>query len=144
MSKEIVQNFWAAFWENPRILRPNKKGYVKVFLLQYLRFRIYDMYRIADPETISIDETEVLSGTTVYDNIEKEELKEIIRDALKESSPLTKDSFWMRVESMPAKEVASELGVTTQTVYNKFSQSLSTIRKYIKAYYPEIIKSRKG
>ncbi|MEA4917928.1 RNA polymerase sigma factor [Proteiniphilum sp.] len=138
IAKEIVQNFWVNFWENPRILRANEKGSVKVFLLQYLRFRIYDMYRIADPETIPIDETEILSHTTAYDNIEKEELKEIVRDALKESSALTKDSFWMRVDSVPAKEVANELGVTTQTVHNKFSKSLATIRKYIKTYYPEI------
>lgn len=144
IAKEIVQNFWVAFWENPAILRANKEGSVKVFLLQYLRFRIYDIYRIAVPETISVEETEILSNPTVYDNIEKEELKEIVRDALKDSSPLTKNSFWMRVESIPAKEVADELGVTTQTVHNKFSKSLAVIRKYIKTYYPEIIKSRDG
>jgi RNA polymerase sigma factor (sigma-70 family) len=143
VAKEIVQNFWAVFWENPRILRANKEGCVKVFLLQYLRFRIYDIYRIAVPETISVDKAEILSDATAYDNIEKEELKEIVHDALKDSSSLTRNSFWMRVESIPAKEVADELGVTTQTIHNKFSQSLATIRKYIKTYYPEIIKNRK-
>lgn len=144
IAKEIIQNFWVAFWENPRIIRANKEGCVKVFLLQYLRFRIYDVYRIAVPETIPVEDAELLADTTVYNNMEKEELKGIVHDALKNSSPLTKNSFWMRVESIPAKEVANELGVTTQTIHNKFSQSLVTLRKYIKTYYPEIIKNRKG
>ncbi|WP_158602584.1 RNA polymerase sigma factor [Proteiniphilum sp. X52] len=142
IAKEIIQNFWVAFWENPRIIRANKEGCVKVFLLQYLRFRIYDVYRIAVPETIPVEEAGLLADTTVYDNMEKEELKEIVRDALRESSSLTKNSFWMRVDGIPAKQVAKELGVTTQTVHNKFSQSLATIRKYIKTYYSEIIKDR--
>ena len=142
IAKEIIQNFWVAFWENPRIIRANKEGCVKVFLLQYLRFRIYDLYRIAVPETIRVEEAELLADPTLYDNMEKEELKEIVRDALKENSSLTKNSFWMRVDGIPAKQVAKELGVTPQTVHNKFSQSLATIRKYIKTHYSEIIKDR--
>ncbi|WP_019540285.1 RNA polymerase sigma factor [Proteiniphilum acetatigenes] len=142
IAKEIIQNFWVAFWENPRIIRANKEGCVKVFLLQYLRFRIYDVYRIAVPETIPVEDAELLADTTVYNNMEKEELKGIVYNALKNSSSLTKNSFWMRVESIPAKEVANELGVTTQTVHNKFSQSLAIIRKYIKTHYPEILKAK--
>lgn len=139
-AKEIVQNFWVAFWENPRILRPNKNGNVKVFMLQYLRFRIYDMYRIAVPETIHVEETNIPSVVTADADIEKEELMKIVRDALRNSSSLTQDAFWMRADNVSAKETAMKLNTTTQTVHNKFSRSLATIRKYIKKHYPELIK----
>ena len=99
IAKDIVQNFWLAFWENPRILRANKTGCVKVYMLQHLRFR----------------------------------------NALKNSSTLNQNAFWMRLENIPAKETANELNTTTQTVHNNFSKSLRTVREYIKKHYPEIV-----
>lgn len=142
-AKEIAQNFWLAFWENPHILRANKNGDVKVFLLQYLRFRIYDMYRIAVPETIQAENMHLVSSTNSDENIEKEELLQIVHDALDSSTLLDKNAFWMRMENIPAKETAKELGTSTQTVHNKFSRSLATVRRYIKKHYPEIVADRK-
>ena len=141
VAKDIVQNFWLAFWENPRILRTNKTGCVKVYMLQHLRFRIYDMYRIAVPETIPAEDANIVSSLTSHENIEKEELLQIVRDALKNSSTLNQDAFWMRLENIPAKETAGELNTTTQTVHNSFSKSLRTVREYIKKHYPEIVAS---
>ncbi len=141
IAKDIVQNFWLAFWENPRILRTNKTGCVKVYMLQHLRFRIYDMYRIAVPETIPAEDANIVSSLTSHENIEKEELLQIVRDALKNSSTLNQDAFWMRLENIPAKETAGELNTTTQTVHNSFSKSLRTVREYIKKHYPEIVAS---
>jgi len=77
----------------------------------------------------------VASPVSACENIEKEELLKIVHDALRESSTLTKDAFWMRVENIPAKEVASKLNTTPQTVHNIFSKSLDTVRKYVKKYY---------
>ena len=139
IAKDIVQNFWLSFWENPRILRANKTGCVKVYMLQHLRFRIYDMYRIAVPETIPAEDADIVSSLTSHENIEKEELLQIVRDALKNSSTLNQNAFWMRLENIPAKETANELNTTTQTVHNNFSKSLRTVREYIKKHYPEIV-----
>ncbi len=139
VAKDIVQNFWLAFWENPSILCPNRDGCVKVFMLQYLRFRIYDVYRIAVPESIPIEYTDIESIDAASTNLEKEELLQIVCDALKNSSKLNQETFWMRLENIPAKETASELGTTTQTVHNNFSKSLRTVRGYIKKHYPEIV-----
>lgn len=144
VAKEIVQNFWLALWEKPQILRPGKSGSVKVFLLQYLRFRIYDMYRIAVPEAISVDDTDIASALSAGENIEKEELIQIVREALQNSPTLTKHAFWMRMDNIPAKDVADELNIATQTVHNKFSRALATIRQYIKRHYPELVKIRRG
>ncbi|MDO5664386.1 MAG: sigma-70 family RNA polymerase sigma factor [Bacteroidia bacterium] len=141
IAKDIIQNFWLSFWENPSILRANEDGCVKVFMLQYLRFRIYDTYRIAVPETILAEDIDIVSPLTSHENIEKEELLQIVRDALKNSSILTQNTFWMRVENVSAKEVANELNTTSQTVHNAFSKSLGTIRDYLKKHYPEISKS---
>lgn len=141
IAKDIVQSFWLSFWENPGILRANEDGCVKVFMLQYLRFRIYDVYRIAVPETISIEDADIVSALTTCENIEKKELLQIVRNALENSSLLTQNTFWMRVENISAKEVAGELNTTPQTVHNNFSKSLIRVRHYIKKYYPEILKS---
>lgn len=141
VAKDIVQSFWLSFWENPRILRANQEGCVKVFMLQYLRFRIYDIYRIAVPETISAEDIEIVSPLTSHENIEKEELLQIVRDALKNNSILTRNAFWMRMENVSAKEVANELNTTPQTVHNVFSKSLGIVRNYIAKHYPEISKS---
>ncbi|MCI7070753.1 MAG: sigma-70 family RNA polymerase sigma factor [Bacteroides pyogenes] len=141
VAKEIVQNFWLALWENPRMLRPDKDGCAKVFLMQYLRFRIYDIYRIAVPETVPIDETDIVSPLLAGADMEKEELLHIVCDALKNSTLLTKKTFWMRVDNISAKEVANELNTTPQTVHNTFSRALYTVREYIRKHYPEIADS---
>ncbi|MBB3894913.1 RNA polymerase sigma factor [Bacteroides pyogenes] len=141
VAKEIVQNFWLALWENPRMLRPDKDGCAKVFLMQYLRFRIYDIYRIAVPETVPIDETDIVSPLLAGADMEKEELLHIVCDALKNSTLLTKKTFWMRVDNISAKEVANELNTTPQTVHNTFSRALHTVREYIRKRYPEIADS---
>ena len=67
-------------------------------MLQHLRFRIYDMYRIAVPETIPIEDIQLVSPLSTYDNIEKEELLQIVYDALKNNSKLSQNTFWMRLE----------------------------------------------
>jgi len=143
IAKDIVQNFWLSFWENPRILRANKDGSVKVFMLQHLRFRIYDVYRIAVPEFIPIKNTDIAFMDEVNINIEKEELLQIVQDALKNSSKLAQKAFWMRIENIPAKKIANELKTTPQTVHNIFSKSLKTVRDYITKHYPEISKRGK-
>lgn len=137
IAKDIVQNFWLAFWENPSILRANRDGCVKVFMLQYLRFRIYDVYRIAVPETIPIERTDIKSVDLTSINLEKEELLQIVCETLKNSSLLTRNAFWMRMENIPAKEIADELNTTPQNVHNAFSKSLSTVRERFRKHYPE-------
>lgn len=144
IAKDIIQNFWLAFWENSGILRANKDGCVKVFMLQYLRFRIYDVYRIAVPKTIPIEYTDIESIDLADTNLEKEELLQIVHDALKNSSSLTRNAFWMRMENIPTKEVANKLNTTPQTVHNAFSKSLSTIRERLRKHYPEIQINRKS
>lgn len=141
VAKEIVQNFWLALWENPHMLRPDNDGCAKVFLMQYLRFRIYDKYRIAVPETVAIDETDIVSPLLTGADMEKEQLLQIVRDALKNSTLLTKNAFWMRMDNISAKEVANELNTTPQTVHNTFSRALRTVREYIRKHYPEIADS---
>lgn len=141
VAKDIVQNFWLSFWENPCMLRANKTGCAKVYMLQYLRFRIYDIYRIAVPETIPVEDAQIASTVTAYANIEKEELLKIVHDALKNCSILTQTTFWMRMENIPARKVANKLNTTPQTVHNIFSKSLSIIREHIKKHYPEILNS---
>lgn len=141
VAKDIVQNFWLSFWANPRILQANSSGCVKVFLFQYLRFRIYDMYRIAVPETILAEDAHIVSSLTSHEEIEKEELLKIVHDALETSSVLTQNAFWMRMDHIPAKEVADELNTTPQTIHNAFSKSLAAVRNYIKKHYPEFLTS---
>lgn len=143
IAKDVVQNFWLALWENPRMLRANKNGCVKVFMLQYLRFRIYDIYRIAVPETIPIEYTSVEFIDIASTNLEKEELLQVVHDALKNTSMLTRNAFWMRMENIPAKEVARELNTTPQTVHNAFSKLLNTVREHLKKHYPEIQSNKK-
>lgn len=142
VAKDIVQNFWLSLWENPCILRANKTGCVKVYMLQHLRFRIYDMYRIAVPETIPIEDIQLVSPLSTYDNIEKEELLQIVYDALKNNSKLSQNTFWMRLENIPAKDVAKKLNTSTQTIHNIFSKSLRSIQNYIQKHYPEISKAK--
>lgn len=144
VAEEIVQDFWLAFWMNPHILRSNHNGSVKVFLLQYFRFRIYDRYCIAVAETIPVEDVQIVSCTTADGEIEKEELLQIVHDALKNSSLSDKNVFWMRMERISAREAAGKLNVTTQTIHNKFSRSKGMIREYLQKQYPEFVKKGKG
>ena len=96
-------------------------------------------YRIAVPETILVENVDITSVAAANANIEKEELFQIVHDALKNNSTLTKNTFWMRVENISAQTTANELNTTTQTIHNTFSRSLATVREYIKKHYPEFV-----
>lgn len=139
---DLIQDFWMKVWEDPQFLRCREDGSVKVFMLQYFRFRIFDLYRKTMNSQKLISQQEELEGmadifTTITEKSEVDELVRIIHEALAKQSSLVRNVFWLRVNDWSVEETAKSLSVSSKTVYNRYSESLVVIRQHICQHYPE-------
>ena len=49
----------------------------------------------------------------------------------------------MRINNWSVEETAHTLSVSTKTIYNKYSESLTVVREHIRDHYPEFADIRK-
>jgi RNA polymerase sigma-70 factor (ECF subfamily) len=139
---DLIQEFWMKVWENPSFLRCNEQGSVQSYMLQYLRFRVLDVYRETLKNMISIDQLEEsieIDYHGVTEELDEKELLSVIREALNEQPYIVRKIFWLRINDWSVDETAQELFVSKKTVYNKYSESLSIVRSHLKNNHPELI-----
>lgn len=144
LTDDLIQDFWIKVWENPSFLKCNDQGSAQSYMLQYLRFRILDIYRETLKNIISIDQLELQENietgySSIIAKMEEEELVQIICDALDGHPPLIQKTFWLRINNWSVGETARALTVSKKTVYNKYSESLSIVRSHIKKKHPELV-----
>lgn len=139
---DLIQDFWAKVWENPSFLKCDATGSVRAYMLQYLKFRVLDLYR--KTLTRLLRETapgEVEQEMEEYNNtmaeLSEQELLAIIREALEQQPTIVRNAFWMRINNWSVKETAHALSVSPKTIYNKYSESLTVVRRHIREHYPE-------
>lgn len=140
---DLIQDFWARLWTDPSFLRCDQSGSVRGYMLQYLKFRILDLYRktlsgLMNETNFDLMEEVLESYECITAEMSEKELHNIIHDALKDLPPVTRKAFWMRINNWSVKETARTLSVSPKTVYNKYSKSLNVVRNYIRDNYPEL------
>lgn len=146
LTDDLIQEFWIRVWEDPSFMKCNANGSVQSYMLQYLKFRILDIYRKTYRELLRVDNVEIAEREiAVYNNITEDlsikELYNIITEALDKQSQVAKNAFWMRIHNWSVEETATALSVSPKTVYNTYSESLSVVRSHIKKHYPELIEN---
>lgn len=143
MANDILQDFWLKLWENPSIL--NYKGYpsVKSYMQGYLRFRIYDAYRISLNDTMPLEEyimqLEDSENSYVLEDMDEKLLVDIINEAFVNQSETMRKVFWMRINDYSVKETAKALSLSRQSLYNRYHESLNLVREHLLKNYPEIV-----
>lgn len=142
LTDDLIQEFWIRVWEDPSFLKCNGAGSVQGYMLQYLKFRILDLYRktltglLRDLSAEKLEQEQDEYNNIVADLNEKE-LLDVIHEALKHQPAVIRNTFWMRINNWSVKETASTLSISPKTVYNKYSESLAVVRTYINNHYPE-------
>lgn len=139
---DLIQDFWIRVWEDPSFLRCNEKGSVESYMLQYLKFRILDLYRKTAKNlirvcNIDIAEYELSEYRSITEELIEKELLMIIHEALENQPQIIRNTFWMRINNWSVEETARTLSVSSKTVYNKYSESLTVVRTHIRNRYPE-------
>lgn len=143
LTDDLIQEFWIRVWEDPSFLKCNGAGSVQVYMLQYLKFRILDLYRKTSRDLFQdISSEKVEQEQDEYNNIvanlNEKELLDVIHEALEYQPQVIRNIFWMRINNWSVKETAHTLSLSPKTVYNKYSESLTVVRSYIRDYYPEL------
>lgn len=138
---DLIQEFWMKVWEDPFFLRCNEGGSAQSYMLQYLRFRVLDVYRETLKNMISIDQLEesMVDYHDVTEELDEKELLSVIREALDKQPYVVRKTFWLRINDWSVDETAKVLSVSKKTVYNKYSESLSIVRSHLKNNHPELI-----
>lgn len=140
-SDDLVQDFWVKVWEDPSFLKCNESGSVKIYMLQHLKFRILDIYRKTLSQLVRECKIENADNEVVYNGILDEhnerELINIIHEALDTQPQIVKKVFWLRINNWSVEETAKALSVSSKTIYNRYSESLSVVREKLAKHYPE-------
>lgn len=142
LADDLIQDFWLKVWEDPSFLKCNEAGSVKVYMLQYLKFRILDFYRKTMNHLImefrpEVAELEQASYDCITAVMNESELVAAIQEALENQPPLVRNTFWMRINRWSVEETARTLAVSPKTIYNKYSESLTVVRAHLRDHYPE-------
>lgn len=142
---DLIQDFWARVWEDPKFLKCNESGSVRSYMLQHLKFRILDLYRKTLSqllkETRSEEvENEMYEYNTIISQLSEQELSAVIREALEDQPMLVRNAFWMRINNWSVKEIAKTLSINPKTIYNNYTKSLTIVRRHIQNNYPEFAK----
>ena len=148
LTDDLIQEFWLRVWEDPAFLKCNDKGSVQAYMLQHMKFRVLDLYRKTLTGLLQEFNSEKVEHDQFdYDNITEElnekELLGIIQEALKNQSPIIRNTFWMRINNWTVEETSRALSVSNKTIYNKYSESLTVVRAHIRDHYPEFADIRK-
>lgn len=132
-ANDIVQEIFIRIWESRSFINPELS--FSSFLYTMARNRIMNYYRDMDIDT-KVKEILATREITVEETTESHiiysEYQEILQAAIEQLPPQRKKIFNMsRIENMSHKEIATELGISVNTVQEHISEAL----KFIKLYF---------
>ena len=144
--KDLLQNYWADIWSNPAIIKTDRNGSAKTILLGFISYRILDFFKkknlftSGNQENSGREDSEKLSYTHVFEDIEIREAHQLINKLLGEMPALSRQVYILRDrENYSVKEIAQKLSVTEETVRRKLALTRKSLRnQFIKYYSGEI------
>ncbi len=136
VTADLMQDFWAEVWLDPRIIRTDDAGMCRNSLLKNVSFRILRSFRkqlhcpeIADDEVIAAQVAQ-LSYTHIDEEISAKEIQQFIDQLLEKVPLLAKRIVELRLyRNLSVKDTALTLGVAESTVSNNLSSVLATLRQ---------------
>ncbi len=144
--KDLLQNYWADIWNNPAMIKTDRNGSAKTILLGFISYRILDFFKkknlfiSGNQENQIREDSEKLSYTHVFEEIEISEAHKLINKLLGEMPALSREIYILRErENYSVKEISQRLSVTEETVRRKLALTRKSLRnQFIKYYSGEI------
>lgn len=131
-ASDIVQEIFIRIWESRFFIDPERS--FSSFLYTMARNRILNYFRDVDIDTKvkeilvtqKVAEEETVDSQLIY-----REYQQILQDAIGQLPPQRQRIFNMsRLENKSHKEIASELGISVNTVQEHISEALRFIKTY--------------
>lgn len=132
-TNDIVQEIFIRLWESRAFIDPELS--FSSFLYTMARNRILNYFRDADIDEKAkeilaarkVAQEEAIDSHLIYTEYQK-----ILQDAIDRLPPQRRKIFNMsRIESMSHKEIATELGISVNTVQEHISEALKFIKGYL-------------
>ena len=142
-SKDIVQEFWIAIWNNPLYFKTDDQGSARKILMQFLTFRILNHMKSVAERSLGSAELlaeaeETLSYSHVLEDLEANEIHAAIEKVLETLPQIAQDIFDLRVRKQHSiKEIAALLHVSEKTVRERYRWTLSVLKRQIADLYSD-------
>lgn len=147
-SREIVQDatqiFWEQVWTTPNIIKADKTGCAKNFLLRMFSYRLYDYLRKCSSmnKLLSFEPTdyqncigEQYTYTHIHEEITTQEMNLMIKRLVDRQTALNQRIFLMKWEQgLSTSEIARMLALNERSVSNRYQWLMSYIRQHIVQY----------
>lgn len=143
-TNEITQSFWEGFWLNPALIKTDKEGCCKNFLLRFFTFRMLDYLKTSQAEVLSksgediflIENDENIAYSHVFEELEAKEILEMLDEILKNQPESTRNIFRLRWDmNCSVAETAAQLQLKEKDIYNRYHRLLSLIRTQLTLNY---------
>jgi len=139
IATEVVQNTFIKVWENRKSINP--EGAFKSWIFKISKNDLIDQFRININNPLFEDYMNYCNNENITVSQENTFDFELFKSALEKAK--TKLSLQQvkvfelcKEHGLSTKEVAQQLQISEQTVYNYLSQSISFLRNKLKHYYP--------
>lgn len=147
-SREIAQDatqiFWEQVWTTPHIIKADKAGCAKNFLLHMFSFRLYDYLRKCNAmnKLLSFEPTdypncigEQHAYTHIHEEIITQEMNLMINKLVDRQTVVNQRIFRMKWEQgLSTSEIAQRLALNERSVSNRYQWLMSYIRQHIAQY----------
>lgn len=135
-AEEVVQEFFIDFWQNQRYnnITVYTGNFMKNFLFVSIRNRCFN--HLARDETRRRRFSRIMltdKFSLPLNHLENEELRNRLDSAIKQLTPGQSAVFKMAyLSNKTRKEIAAEMGISTETVKKQIALALKTLRDYLK------------
>lgn len=135
-ANDIVQEIFIRIWESRNFINPDLS--FSSFLYTMARNRILNHFRDVDiDEKVKsiLAQRTPLEDNSIETDLIYSEYQKILKEAIEALPPQRKKIFNMsREENMSHKEIATQLGISVNTVQEHISESLRFIKNYFSKY----------
>lgn len=140
LSEEIALEIYTYIWEKRETLQI--KATFKSFLFASAKNRAISLYHKEHKAvftSIAADEPTISDDLNAQHQMENNELKRIIEDAISKIPEKSREVYRLAwEENFSHKEIAFKLGITPKTVENHVGIALRKLRESLRPYYKQI------
>ena len=144
IAKDATQIFWELVWTTPNIIKADKAGCAKNFLLRMFSYRLYDYLRKCNSmnKLLSFVPTdypncigEQHAYTHIHEEIITQEMNLMINKLINRQTIVNQRIFRMKWEQgLSTSEIARKLALNERSVSNRYQWLMSYIRQHIVQY----------
>lgn len=139
-AKDVVQELMIEAWSKHDSLHTDESGSLRGYLFSLLKYRIIDFVN-ARPNHVFWNDlipqmAALVESHDLFEDTTVKELQDIINETLAQLRPSELNVFRLRWEqNYSVDDTAKALGISRQSVMNRFNLALKAVRNNINGYY---------